>query len=147
MQITRGMRLMQAKEYVAQKLGVSLMDLSDPVAMLEVRKERGLGSATEAGEILYVDDPVGLEAKFHIADLLEDPRQLRRALQDDDGESRLSQAVSWGRRRGRGAAGAPAAGSATGRFPWPATLGTLVGRARSAPRASRRSSVGRAAAL
>ncbi len=73
MQITRGMRLKQAKEYVAQKLGVSLMDLSDPVAMLEVRKERGLGSATEAGEILYVDDPVGLEAKFHIADLLEIP--------------------------------------------------------------------------
>ena len=73
MQITRGMRLKQAKEYVAQKLGVSLMDLSDPVAMLDVRKERGLGSATEAGEILYVDDPVGLEAKFHIAELLDIP--------------------------------------------------------------------------
>ena len=73
MQITRGMRLKQAKEYVAQRLGVSVMDLSDPVAMLDVRKERGLGSSTEAGEILYVDDPLGIEAKFHIAELLDIP--------------------------------------------------------------------------
>jgi dimethylamine--corrinoid protein Co-methyltransferase len=73
MQITRGMRLMEAKRHVAQKLGVSLMDLSDPVAMLDVRKERGLGSSTEAGEILYVDDPVGIEAKFHISELLDIP--------------------------------------------------------------------------
>jgi len=73
MQITRGMRLEQAKEYVAQRLGVSLMDLSDPVVMLDVRRERGLGASTEAGEILYVDDPVGLEAKFHIAELLGIP--------------------------------------------------------------------------
>ena len=73
MQITRGMRLEQAKEYVAQRLGVSLMDLSDPVVMLDVRRERGLGASTEAGEILYIDDPVGLEAKFHIAELLGIP--------------------------------------------------------------------------
>jgi len=73
MQITRGMRLKQAKDYVAQKLGVTVMDLSDPVVMLDVRKARGLGSVTEAGEVIYVDDPVGLEAKFHIAELLDIP--------------------------------------------------------------------------
>ena len=73
MQITRGMRLKEAKDYVAGKLGVSVMDLSDPVVMLDVRKERGLGSSTEAGEILYVDDPVGIEAKFHISRLLDIP--------------------------------------------------------------------------
>ena len=28
---------------------------------------------TEAGEILYVDDPVGIEAKFHISRLLDVP--------------------------------------------------------------------------
>jgi len=67
------MRLKQAKEYVARKLGVSVMDLSDPVVMLDVRKERGLGASTEAGEIIYVDDPAGLEAKFHIAELLDIP--------------------------------------------------------------------------
>jgi len=73
MQITRRMRLKQAKEYVAQKLGVSVMDLCDPVVMLDVRKERGLGASTEAVEIIYVDDPVVLEAKFHIAELLDIP--------------------------------------------------------------------------
>jgi len=67
------MRLKQAKEYVARKLGVSVMDLSDSVVMLDVRKERGLGASTEAGEIIYVDDPAGLEAKFHIAELLDIP--------------------------------------------------------------------------
>ena len=67
------MRLKQAKEYVARKRGVSVMDLCDPVVMLDVRKERGLGASTEAGEIIYVDDPVGLEAKFHIAELLDIP--------------------------------------------------------------------------
>ena len=73
MQITRGMRLPQAKQYVADKLGVSLMDLSDPVVMLDVRKERGLGAALESGEITGIDEPIGLEAKFHIAELLGVP--------------------------------------------------------------------------
>jgi dimethylamine--corrinoid protein Co-methyltransferase len=73
MQITRGMRLRQAKEYVAGKLGVSLLDLSDATAMLEVRKQRGLGAFTEAGEILFADDPMGLEAKFNIAATLDIP--------------------------------------------------------------------------
>ena len=73
MQITRGMRLPEAKRYVAEKLGVSVMDLSDPVVMLEARKERGLGAALESGEITGIDEPIGLEAKFHIAELLEIP--------------------------------------------------------------------------
>jgi dimethylamine--corrinoid protein Co-methyltransferase len=73
MQITRGMRLPEAKRHVADKLGVSTEDLSDPVVMLDLRKERGLGAFTEAGEITYVDDPIGIEAKFHIAELLDVP--------------------------------------------------------------------------
>ena len=84
------------------------MDLSDPVVMLDVRKERGLGSIYRGGEILYVDEPVGLEAKFHIAELLGMPDQLRRALQGDDGESRLSQGAAEALLEGRGEA-APAA--------------------------------------
>ena len=73
MQITRGMRLPEAKAYVAGRLGVSPADLSDPVVMLDVRKERGLGAALEDGEIADVDDAVGIEAKFHIAALLDVP--------------------------------------------------------------------------
>jgi dimethylamine---corrinoid protein Co-methyltransferase len=73
MQITRGMRLPQAKQYVAAKLGVGVNDLSDPVTMLDLRKERGLGTLLEGGEISGVDDPVGLEAKFRIAATLDIP--------------------------------------------------------------------------
>lgn len=73
MQITRGMRLPQAKQYVAERLGVTPSDLSDPVTMLEARKERGLGSVLESGEVAAVDDPIGLEAKFHVAELLDLP--------------------------------------------------------------------------
>jgi dimethylamine---corrinoid protein Co-methyltransferase len=73
MQITRGMRLREAKEYVAGRLGVGPADLSDPVTMLDLRKEFGLGAALESGEITRVDEPIGLEAKFHIAELLDVP--------------------------------------------------------------------------
>ena len=55
MQITRGMRLPQAKQYVAGRLGVAPGDLSDPVAMLDLRKELGLGSMLESGEVAEVD--------------------------------------------------------------------------------------------
>ena len=73
MQITRGMRLAEAKTYVSDRLGVSAADLSDPVLMLDLRKELGLGAGWEGGEITAVDEPLGLEAKFHIAELLDVP--------------------------------------------------------------------------
>jgi dimethylamine--corrinoid protein Co-methyltransferase len=72
MQFTRGMRLIEAKQHVADKLGVSVLDLSDPVVMLDVRKEKGLGSMYES-EITSVDEPIALEAKFNISALLEIP--------------------------------------------------------------------------
>ena len=73
MQITRGMRLIEAKTYVADKLGVSTLDLSDPTVMLDVRKELGLGGILESGEITDIDDPMGIEAKFNIAAVLDVP--------------------------------------------------------------------------
>jgi dimethylamine--corrinoid protein Co-methyltransferase len=72
MQFTRGMRLIEAKKYVSEKLGVSELDLSDPVVMLDVRKEHGLGSMYES-EITNVDEPIALEAKFNISSLLDVP--------------------------------------------------------------------------
>ena len=72
MQITRGMRLKQAKEYVAGKLGCSLRDLADPVAMHEIRGELGLGRIP-VQDLTYANEPGGLEAKFHIADVLGVP--------------------------------------------------------------------------
>jgi dimethylamine--corrinoid protein Co-methyltransferase len=72
MQMTRGMRLPQAKQHVADKLGVSTMDLSDPIVMHDVRRDRGLGRLT-VQELTYPDHPGALEAKFHIAEVLDIP--------------------------------------------------------------------------
>ncbi len=72
MQFTRGMRNIEAKRYVAEKLGVSALDLVDPVVMLDVRKEFGLGSMYES-EISGPDDPLAIEAKFNISKVLDVP--------------------------------------------------------------------------
>ena len=46
LQMTRGMRLAEAKDYVAGKLGVTPFDLSDPVVMTDVRNESASGAST-----------------------------------------------------------------------------------------------------
>jgi hypothetical protein len=66
------MRLQPAKEYVAAKLGVSIEDLVDPLVMSEVRREKGLGTLIY-GECAEPTEPQVMEAKFHIADVLDIP--------------------------------------------------------------------------
>ena len=65
MQMSRGMRIKEAKEYVANKLGVSVIDLADPVRMTEVRQDFNLGLITPLPGYAK-----GMEAKFNIAELL-----------------------------------------------------------------------------
>ena len=65
MQMSRGMRIGEAKEYVARKLSVSVTDLSDPYRMTEIRDELGIGLVTP-----LPGRPMGMEAKFRIAELL-----------------------------------------------------------------------------
>jgi dimethylamine--corrinoid protein Co-methyltransferase len=72
MQMTRGMRLDQAKAHVAERLGVSLFELSDPLVMHEVRRALGLG-LIPVQELTYPSEPGAIEAKFHIAEVLEVP--------------------------------------------------------------------------
>jgi dimethylamine---corrinoid protein Co-methyltransferase len=72
MQMTRRMRLAEAKAYVADKLGVSPADLSDPVAMADIRRERGLG-AIPSEDTATVHDALAIEAKVNIAGALEVP--------------------------------------------------------------------------
>ncbi len=60
-----GMRLQEAKEYVAKKLKVSTRDLSDCVKMSEVRDNLQLGLIAQMS-----GRPKGMAAKFHIAELL-----------------------------------------------------------------------------
>jgi dimethylamine--corrinoid protein Co-methyltransferase len=69
MQITRGMRIREAKAHVAERLGVSPADLSDPLAMEDVRREHQLGRITTF-EISYPTESSAMEAKFNIAGLL-----------------------------------------------------------------------------
>ena len=54
-----GMKIQQAKEYVADKLGVSVPDLTDPVIMTEVRDDMQIGVMTPLPGCAK-----GIEAKF-----------------------------------------------------------------------------------
>jgi len=72
MQMTRGMRLKEAKRHVADRLGVSEPDLSDSVVMQDVRSEFGIGRLTDL-ENECVGEATAMEAKFNIAELLDLP--------------------------------------------------------------------------
>src|SRR5450759_3548299 len=69
MQMSRGMRLKEAKEYVAGKLGCTLRDLSDSYAMEQIRGEKGLGRMLDHSN-LHPGEPNAMMAKFRIAELL-----------------------------------------------------------------------------
>lgn len=64
-QMAKGMKIKEAKEYVANKLGISVSDLVDEYIARELREELDVG-------IIHEQDghPKGMEAKFHIAKLL-----------------------------------------------------------------------------
>ena len=65
MQMTKKMKLPEAKQYVAEKLGVSVLDLTDEDVMFPLRHELGIGIVTaDAG------GPKGILAKAKIAKLL-----------------------------------------------------------------------------
>lgn len=72
LEMTKGMRLTEAKRTVAGALGVSVDDLVDPLVMHEVRGELRLGRLYEA-ETTYPGDPSPAEAKARIAELLDLP--------------------------------------------------------------------------
>jgi dimethylamine--corrinoid protein Co-methyltransferase len=65
MQMTRGMKIKEAKEYVAGKLNVSVSELTDPVIMGEVRQDLDIGLMTPLPGCAK-----GIEAKFNIAKVL-----------------------------------------------------------------------------
>jgi hypothetical protein len=69
LQMSKGMRIREAKKYVAGRLGVDERDLSDPLVMHDLRGELRLGRIFET-ETTYFKDPSAQEAKFHIAERL-----------------------------------------------------------------------------
>ena len=66
MQMTRGMRIDEAKKYVADKLNVAVSDLTDPVIMTEIREDLELGCVTPLPGCAK-----GIEAKLRIAEVLD----------------------------------------------------------------------------
>jgi dimethylamine--corrinoid protein Co-methyltransferase len=64
--MARGMRIQQAKRYVAERLRIGVSDLADPVIMSEVREDLRIGAVTPLPGCAK-----GIEAKFRIAEVLE----------------------------------------------------------------------------
>jgi len=68
MQITRRMKIHEAKAYVADKLKVDLLDLTDEEVMRPLREDLGIGVLTSVA-----GSPKGIRAKWKIAQLLDIP--------------------------------------------------------------------------
>ena len=64
-QMARGMKVQEAKKYVADKLKVGIGELTDPVIMTEVRDDLQIGAMTPLPGCAK-----GMEAKFRIAEVL-----------------------------------------------------------------------------
>ena len=68
MQITRKMKIDEAKQYVAKKLGIEVIDLTNEEVMRSIREGLGIGIITSVA-----GSPKGIRAKIKIAELLEIP--------------------------------------------------------------------------
>jgi len=66
MQLTRKMKITQAKEYVARKLGIDVVQLTDEEVMHQVRQDLDIGTLP-----LIADGATGIVAKARIAELLD----------------------------------------------------------------------------
>ena len=65
MQMSRKMKIHEAKAYVAEKLGIEVMDLTNEEIMRPLREELGIGTVTSVA-----GSPKGIRAKIKIAELL-----------------------------------------------------------------------------
>ena len=67
MELSKGMRINEAKKYVADKLKVGLADLTDEVVMRELREELDIATVFMG----YGSASRGIEAKANISKLLD----------------------------------------------------------------------------
>lgn len=65
-QMSKGLRIWEAKKYVAEKLKISVSELTDPVIMTEIREDLSLGQMTPLPGCAK-----GIEAKFNIQRILD----------------------------------------------------------------------------
>ena len=66
MQLTQRMKITEAKEYVARKLGINVMDLTDVEVMHEIRQNLDIATLP-----MIADSASGMVAKYRIAELLD----------------------------------------------------------------------------
>jgi hypothetical protein len=64
--VAKGKKIHEAKAYVAQKLGVSVLDLADESLMKDLREELNIGHV-----LARPGAAIGMEAKVRIARLLD----------------------------------------------------------------------------
>ena len=68
MQLIKKMKIAEAKQYVAEKLGIDVADLTNEEIMRQLREDLGIGIITS-----MAGSPKGIRAKLKIAELLEVP--------------------------------------------------------------------------
>ena len=66
MQLTRRLKIDEAKQYVAAKLGISVLDLSNEEVMQQIREELDIGIISGPA-----DATKGVAARARIAELLD----------------------------------------------------------------------------
>lgn len=66
MQLSKKMKINDAKKHVAEKLGVDVIDLTDEEKMRELREEKNIGTI-----ISLIGAAKGIQAKCRIAELLD----------------------------------------------------------------------------
>ena len=65
MQLTQRMKITEAKEYVARKLGISVIELTDEEVMHQVRQDLDIATLP-----MIADGASGIVAKYRSAELL-----------------------------------------------------------------------------
>lgn len=65
-QMSKGLRTWEAKKYVANKLNISVSELTDSVIMTEIREDLKIGQMTPLPGCAK-----GIEAKFNIQNVLD----------------------------------------------------------------------------
>ncbi len=66
LQITRKLKINEAKKYAAEKLGIAVIDLTDEEKMRSIREDLEIGTVTSLS-----GSPKGIRAKIKIAELLD----------------------------------------------------------------------------
>ncbi len=80
MQLIGKMKLAEAKQYVADKLKIGILELTDEEVMRQLREDLGIGTTTSVA-----GSPKGIRAKLRVAELLGDPNNSVELFQSHNG--------------------------------------------------------------